>query len=220
MNLCIVCSKPTKTKFCSLTCFYKNGGARKGHKSERITFKCEICEKERTILKSKTGNERFCSIKCSAIGRKGENTVERIRRKCKLPECENIVITTKSRNHEYCSNSCSAIGTDSSSRGLRTKVRFIKDLNHLVRSKLEEEVCRRLIQLNEPYNYEPISFIVILDGKITRYVPDLYLFNRDEYWEIKGYPKFEKYLAFKEQYPKIETKLIRNSKFSLIYKSG
>lgn len=132
MNDCIVCGKPCKNKFCSISCrnIYWNPKTKKGNicknhfTKERIeeTRKCK-CGKEfvvyGTVAELKTRKcKRFCSIKCANSRSFSEKTKE-IKSKISTEYFKNnykkyyckVCGTELPRydRHQYCSNSCKEI---------------------------------------------------------------------------------------------------------------
>jgi len=84
----------------------------------------------------------------------------------------------------------------------RTKDEFISELGHYVRSKLEYQVCKILIDMNVKYIYEPGRFPLYEDNRMTTtYMPDIQVGNL--MIEINGYDtvtKQKKMRMFSKQY--------------------
>lgn len=100
------------------------------------------------------------------------------------------------------------------------KIRYPKpyfpySLNHEVRSKWEEKVCRYFLGHDIAYSYESRTFHYTLNGKQRTYTPDLEL-SPNLYIEIKGVPltrEIQKLRAFKSQYQDVMLLLMTSRRY-------
>lgn len=80
-----------------------------------------------------------------------------------------------------------------------------------VRSTWELSVCQMLDLLGVPYEYEKYAF-QLSNGKY--YVPDFYIPELDEFWEIKGHLGRVKVEMFRQEYPEITVRILGENWFS------
>ena len=90
-----------------------------------------------------------------------------------------------------------------------------------MRSFWEIQVANYLDENDYKWIYEsnpfPVEYFYNNENKVGTYCPDFYLVDNEEYWEIKGYWREdarEKFIAFKEQYPLIEIKVLEKAELT------
>lgn len=71
-----------------------------------------------------------------------------------------------------------------------------------LRSSYELAYAKYLDQHNILWYYEPISFVMIINGKDTSYTPDFYLPETNKFIEIKGWMRLEAELKIQKFYEK------------------
>lgn len=231
---CLNCNKETKrttTQYCSFKCrsvYYKDNKIHHGgqkHNVPRLPKKQNIkygqCIWCCTILhRSKI---KFCSISCATTFRNLDGIQKEIKPKLCLI-CSTSFIPHLSES-KYCSVKCvhtSKLGQKFSkehreklsiaaaariAQSVYTKgVGGIRlDIGHYVRSSWEANICRLLVYLNIPYQFEKYKFTLMdIDGKEIIYTPDYKIHNR--FIEVKGWWTQKSLLLKKlmmEQYPEI-----------------
>lgn len=95
------------------------------------------------------------------------------------------------------------------------KPRYVGELGHNVRSKLEEQICRELKKSSIPYQYEPERFVIEYDGSKKTYTPDIRL-SDNLFLEIKAFIfdcGVEKLKYFHEQYPNIRLLIVTDNPY-------
>jgi hypothetical protein len=92
---------------------------------------------------------------------------------------------------------------------------FREDLNHSVRSNWEANFARILKFLNLKYLYEYKTFEL---ANNKTYTPDFYIPSKNIFYEIKGYEYTTKHKEFKQQFPDITLRIIREKEYRRIMK--
>ena len=175
--------------------FVKNG------KTYR-TYKCIGCGKIRTI-RNRLKNRKFCSSKCYNLHMFGTNNPF---------SGKNHSTKTKRHISKVRLERGLSKGKNNPMFGKITysKMFFVKELNHGVRSYWEKNVCLLLKKYKINYKYEPKVFDL---GECT-YRPDLQLTKR-KYIEIKG-PLYDfhikKMMLFKKKNKNIRFIVITRAK--------
>ena len=211
-------SREKHARFCSSACF---GKSRRG--ITWIEFECEQCGK---LFRTQDKRRRFCSKSCGAIRSNTGRLKERVKLACafcgkefELLPGEFAKKQRKGLKHLFCSRKCSQRGKRGDKRpqtsrklleahrnGLvRKNVRFYggyrEDIGIYVRSTWEANFARILNHLGIEWQYEPETFVVLVDGRELSYTPDFYLPASDHWVEVKGRwigSAREKYDAFAE----------------------
>lgn len=172
-------------RFCSVRC--RDAPRQIGN----VTLTCDWCGKEtvRTPaqMRERTESGRK-SIYCSAKCRDAANAIaQRSRVDVACHSCGKplrVIPAKAKQTRVFCNRRCMSASVTEWATGSKRGLWGVRpDIGHFVRSSWEANVCRVLIALGVPYEYEPRTFR-LSDGQTYR--PDFLVAN--ELWvEVKGW---------------------------------
>lgn len=217
IKICKHCNKEFKVfnagsknkKYCSLECkreFNKNKNTK--------TLICEYCGKKFNTIH----NSRFCSTSCSS---KHFAPITGFGSKIRPKEVWNKDL--KNCFNEETRQKISDKITLSIVEGRKNKdnwagAGYRDDLGHYLRSKWEANFARIILHNGLTYEFEKKRF-KLSNG--THYIPDFYIVEDDQYYEIKGYfheDAKQKMELFKKEYPNIKLTLIKHEEYNKLTK--
>lgn len=194
-----------ESKFCSSECYFDFK-----HKSRTgQECKCEICGKSIYIDKNEIVNKKhhFCSKPCYAKYQsllRGNQTGNWKNHNNLICETCGKEFTTYNylKDRRFCSQECFI--------NARFVTHIIKYKDNHFRSSYEANFAKWLDLSGIKWEYEQKRFLVVLNSKETKYIPDFYLSEFDCYIEVKGYwyhRSKQKMEQFRKQYPDINIEI-------------
>lgn len=174
--------KGSRILYCSKAC--ENGLKA----STNVELTCPQCKTQFVVWASRiTENKKqghratYCSAKCRDAAN-GESQKSAVTIPCAACGKSFIRIPALIRQRNFCSRACFSTQVSEWSKQGRGNWGHRDDLGHFVRSSWESNVCRVLLALGIPYEYEPRTFR-LPTGRAYR--PDLLIDGR--FWiEVKG----------------------------------